>query len=288
MKKNHTSVFFVLMIILLLLAACAPAAAPAGQPTPSQGEEVPSTGTDFGNLSPNDILIQMDYEPTFMLPQFAHPFGRVPTFTLFADGRVIYADAYNYPQVLQAQLSPEEAETLVNQIWEMGFGDLESHTDMCIDRGGEQECVADASFTILRVRSEAGELREIRNYANFANNQAAYQGIVDMLTFYGHPQAEAYIPQHATVNIQPEPETYGEAAVAWPLDPSYLTNPPPAPLNYWAVAIEGEEITQYLQAAGSLDRRFFEHEGQYYSANLVPWLPGVDFSQQIEEAFPQP
>jgi hypothetical protein len=283
----------VLVLLFLFLAACSPAAGPAAPAqtvteTPGAGNEVPSTGIDLSGLDPQAVLLQMDYEPTFALPQYTYPFGRVPNFTLLADGTVIYTDTHNNNQVMQAQLTPQEAAALVQQVWDLGFGEIESHRDFCIDRGGgEQECVADASFTILRALSETGELREISNYANFSNNPAAYQAITDMLTFYANPTAQAYQPEGATLFIQPEPETYGETALEWPLDAALLTNPPAAPLNFWAYALEGDQVNQYLAAAGNAERRFFEHEGQFYSAHLIPWLPGADFTQAIQAEFPQ-
>jgi hypothetical protein len=284
--------FFQRMLVLLIfvLAACTPGAVIPEAQVPQSGEEpgTAPTAEVISGLDPRDILVQLDYEPTFSLPEYMHEFGRVPPFTLFADGTVIYVDNDDQ-QVRRAQLSNEEITALLQSLRDMNFASIESHTDMCLDQGGgNQECIADASYTIMRVRLDSGELREIRNYANFSNYPVSYDAIFEMLNSFTHPQAVSYVPEGATLFVQPVPETYGESALEWPLDVDILSGTPAGPLGFWAVPLQGEELKQFTSTAGAeFGRRFFEHEGQFYSVSFVPWLPGEDFSAAIQAEFPQ-
>ena len=79
------------------------------------------------------------------------PSGRVPPFTLFEDGTLIYVEEDysgegNLAKALQVRLAHEEAASLVEQVLEMGFEHLESHLDTCPPPGFEYpSCVADGN-----------------------------------------------------------------------------------------------------------------------------------------------
>ncbi len=144
-----------LTLMLILLAACTPTAIPgtgvdptrpAATAAPTQPAPTETSGPNMPllGLDANDILLQLTYEPGFTLPEFRYPFGRTPFFTLLADGRAIYIDENQDSKVMQAQLSQEEAATLHQQVLDMGFERLESHTDMCgMLADGSEPCIAD-------------------------------------------------------------------------------------------------------------------------------------------------
>jgi hypothetical protein len=226
-----------------------------------------------------------------MVTRFLFPFGRTPYFTLLADGRVIYVDDARDFQVMQAQLSQDDAAALLLQVREMGFGLLESHTDMCgqMDDGSET-CVADASTTVMRVRMEDGSLREIRNYANFSNGPATYEAIYNLLNDYSHQQAAVYVPHAATlfVRIAPQPEMPSPAE--WPLDPAYVQRALAAtPEQFIAVALSAEEAAQWINEVGANNASVtFQLDNQYVSAHFVPWLPAEDFTADIAAEFSAP
>ncbi len=245
-------------------------------------------GGVFSGLDAEEILIQLSYEPGFVMAEYRFPFGRTPYFTLLADGRVIFVDEMQDGKVMQAQLTQDEAAALLKKVRELGFERLESHTDMCGKLAdGTETCVADVSTSVLRVRLENGSLREIRNYANFSNDPTAYDAIYTLLNDYAHPTAAVYLPQAATlfVRIVPQPDMASPAD--WPLDAAYVERARIAPEQLTAVALSAEEAALWQKNVGiNTGSITFQLEGQPVLATYFPWLPGEDFSKEIAAEFP--
>lgn len=289
----HKIAMAFLALLILLLAACQPAPMPqtgAEQPTQPVAESpvpaTPATPAVFPGLEADDVLIQLDYEPGFTLPEYRFPFGRVPNFTLLADGRVIYVDENQDFKVMMAQLTIQEATALLEQVREFGFERLESHTDMCgklVD--GTENCIADASTTVMRVRMADGSLREIKNYANFANEPATYDAIYNLMNNYEHEQAALYVPHGATLFVRTAEMPTDVSPTEWPLDPAYIELTRFGEMGA-AFALSAEEVATWQKEVGlNGGSVILQHNGQPLSAMFVPWLPGVDYTEDIARDF---
>ncbi|NDJ34712.1 MAG: hypothetical protein GYB64_08575 [Chloroflexi bacterium] len=267
------------LTLALLLAACA---AEAVEPLPTPQTETPVDA----------ILVQMDIEPTYSLPRYFQPFGRVKPFTLYADGRVFYtapAGENGGQQLMTAQLTPEEVTALLDELRADGITQIETYTDFC-NPTNDQECIADAGLTLLRFRTDADTLRETRNYAGFAENAEALAAVTDRLGGYTHPQAEPYQPQTAALFVSPAFEQ-AQDAPAWPLDPGLLraadaADPAGTQLagSTQIIVLDAAQIEAVLALTGSnAGAALVESEGTVYSIDLVPWLPGEDYTDEVTE-----
>lgn len=233
---------------------------------------------------PVKVLIQLDWEGGFAPPEISVPFGRVPAFTLLADGRVFYVDsrdpqAPNQEQLLVAQLTPDETQGLLQQVLDLGFERLESHLEWCQQRAdGRSECVADAGYSILRVRLPSGNLREIRNWADFANDPEALLSIRGLLSEYHHADAVPYLPERASLFVHPIPSAESVTGNEWPLNRDWLAPPSPG-VEQWAGVLSNWEWDALLRATlRNMGTHYFRSARQSYRIVLVPWLPGTDYT----------
>jgi hypothetical protein len=249
-----------------------------------------SSPGDPGRLTDEAVILELAYEPTFFRPEASYVYGRPPVFALLADGRVIYTAegaTYEDERIMIAQLTPEEMAAMILKVTAQGIGNLESYTDFCKTRGdGEQVCIADAAYTILRMRNDADGLKEIKIYADFANNMDAFTSITEYLSGYTHPGAVEYTPSKAALFIS---RNLGEApsdGVAWPYDSAILEFAE-NDMNLWAIVLEGQSLSDYLAfSERNVGDTLIRANGELLRAYFVPWIPGADYSTQLEADFP--
>ena len=268
MVNWKTGYTLLLAIAMLVLVACNSAATPASPP---------QTQFDLPG-----VLIQEEVEH---LAYAFHPYGRVPGFTLMDNGRLIYLDEgkrFDQQRIMEGDVSAEDAQALMQRVLDLGFERLRSYVDECQELGGgNRVCVADASYTILRVRLPSGEPREVKIYADFGADPAALEAIRSFLGSYSHPDAQDYVPEKATLFLRPISEAVDVSVQEWPLDGSWL-EPPPGREQSWATVIDGDKLKALLS---NLSRNtgyyWFRGSGPTYQAYLVPWLPGVDYADDV-------
>jgi len=250
-------------------------------PCPSAGEITKSLATP----QPGNVLLELAWEGGLTRPERAFDFGRVPEFTLLPDGSVYYIDPAEWDdaQVMVAHLTQAEVDALAQRVLDLGFERLESYTDACQPQAdGTCLCVADAGASVLRVRLPGGELRQISNYATFANDPDALTAIRALLEGYRHPQAGPYLPDKAALFIRPVSPSSDLPLLDWPLQPEWLGGV--ATGNSCVTVLTGVDLQALLAVTQrNMGDFYFRVAGadQTTSAYLVPWLPGADYTDLI-------
>ncbi len=295
--------FTLMAFVLLALAACAVPgglvtelpeptdsidptgpAGPGGPPGPEPVIEIYSVEW-LESLEPGTILLQLDYEPTFFLEHAFYEFGRVPPFTLFADGTVVYLDESGTQQLQIAHVELEDVSTLLHEVRDAGFTILEDHLDFCgTDESGQTVCIADASYTILRMTLPDGTLKEVKSYAGFSNDPGALQEIVLIMTDYTHPDGEFYMPELSVLFLRAVPGDIEVPVREWPLPVDRI---PPLTEALTAIVLEPAATETFITAVGqNTGEWFFQSGTTVFSAYLIPWLPYTDYTEEVLEKFP--
>ena len=182
---------------------------------------------------------------------------------------------------MEVRLSGDDVEALVQQVLDLGFERLENYSEQCQNLDyGTGMCLADASYTVLRVRLPSGEPRQVRIYANFGSDLQALESIRSTLREYSHPDARPYVPAKATLFIRPMAEAVDVTVLDWELGPAWLEADDKG--RQRARVVDGDALATLLASVPrNVGDFFFQHEGQAYHMTLVPWLPLVDFTAAV-------
>jgi hypothetical protein len=246
----------------------------------------PTRNLDFlSTLAPDAIILQYDYEATFF---WNSAFGHVPPLTVFADGTVFYVDSGNPPSgnnqlLMIARLTSAEIRTLLQHVLNLGFEHLESHLDHC-DGSPESAhtCAVDASYSIIRVRLSSETVREIKNYADFANDPHALRDLRTFLSTYHHPTAQPYHPALATLLIRKGTVYDSPPITSWTSASPWVA-PTQRSLNgQWVMVLAGVQLDDVLaQLPHNMGEYVVRIDGNLYTLMLTPWLPYQDYTSDI-------
>jgi formylglycine-generating enzyme required for sulfatase activity/heat shock protein HslJ len=227
-----------------------------------------------------DVLVQLQWGRT--RPEAYVRFGRIPEFTLQANGSVFYVDEGDppqddHPQLMVAHLAPAEIEELVQQVQDLGLERLESYTDECwqpVD--GSLECVEGAPYSILELNQMPEAWVQICNVAGFANDPEVLKAIRTFLQDYRRAGAVPYSPEKAAVFIQLATTSSELSPLEWPLEPEWLAPPGQVSGIEWVKVASGADLQALLSVTGRNMGDFAFHVAgadQVYQVYLVPWLP---------------
>lgn len=244
---------------------------PAAEPPPVV-ETVIVTVPVSGVVEPEGIRLQLDWSGGMLIP---FVWSHLPDLTLLDDGTLIYQDT----QAMVMRLTEPEAQALVQQVLDLGFEGLESHTGSCQDIGnGKGVCIMDATTSSIRLRMADGTLRQVDNYAEFADDPDVLRAIRAFLTDYRSPAAQPYIPEKAVLYVRTIGNPGDLEVLDWPLDPALLIKAPGED-NYCAQVVgRSEAETLAALPAQSMGFRYFREGSQVWEVVLVPWLPGADYT----------
>jgi formylglycine-generating enzyme required for sulfatase activity len=227
-----------------------------------------------------DVLVQLQWGRT--RPEAYVRFGRIPEFTLQANGSVFYIDEGDPPQtdrmqLMVAHLTPAEVEELVQQVQDLGLARLESYTDECWQAAdGSLECAEGAPYSILELNRMPEAWVQLCNVADFANEPETLKAIRTFLQEYRREGAKPYFPQKAAVFIELGTTSSDVPLLEWPLDPAWLAQPGGITGVEWVKVASGADLQALLSVAGRNMGDFAFHVAgadQAYQVYLVPWLP---------------
>jgi hypothetical protein len=266
------------LLAAALLAACGTARAPTPSGEASAGVEgvvtviVPIAGV----VEPDNIILQFDWLGGMVLP-YAWG-GDLPELTLLDGGTLIYLDE----RAMAVQLTQSEAQSLIRQVLDLGFERLESYGDQCqTGADGTSLCIYDATTSSLRLRMPDGELREVQNYAEFANDPDALRAIRAFLTDYRNSGAKPYTPEKAVLYIRAIGDPGDLQVLDWSLDPALLRMPAGANTYCARVLARSDAETLAALPRQSMGFQYFRLGSQVWEVVLVPWLPGADYTAAL-------
>lgn len=250
-------------------------------------------------LTTADVLLQLEHfqtsglNGTSRIPERA--FGRVPAFTLYRDGTILFADdSPDGEAFLLYRLSQSDTAETLRHVEKLGIGRMSSHLEHCVSVGRRRSCVSHATIRALRARALDGNMREIWNYNGYVENgsvelRAIYDRIAVLSAPQWRQQVWLYLPQAATLSVvphwrDPKKMTAEERAYArpWPLAAEILA---PA-LAAQVIVLDRPQLEAMIAATGTnlIDDKLFALDDWFVRVSMIPWLPGVDHRAAIARA----
>ncbi|MCY1004677.1 hypothetical protein OV079_03645 [Nannocystis pusilla] len=266
---------------------------PAPAPTPEPPRLSLPDSEPAWALTRDDVLLQLEHEPTFVIISAGdptRPFGRVPAFTLYRDGTVLFTrDSEQRRGLFRYSVFEWAARDHIEHVRALGVARMRSYLDECNPAPHRPVCAADASITILRTRLPDGSLHEVRNYNGFAARLAAQlHAVYDRIARLAAPRTgvDLYLPHAATLFVRriAAPSDLDDAELArarpWPLDADWLSRTAAS----GAQVIEIPQIRAIIAATGTNTphNQLFVLGEAFVRVSMVPWLPGHDHRAALD------
>lgn len=244
--------------------------------------------------SPAPLLVQLDWVQAAWAPLIQREaFARLPEFTLYADGTVVYiADPAPGPDpdsYLTATLTTSEAAGIRKHVLDLGFASLETDTTFSTRSPDPPNVVTErGNDSIISMRMDDDELRTVRNNGFWANYPDTLKAIYEYLALWSSPKGIPYEPHTATVAVDSHwkaVRTADPVAPVWPLKESLVSASPSTKHPGGApFIIDGAQYATLMHTAEPwLRGRMSFSQGEFvYLVVVRPWLPGEDFTAPLE------
>lgn len=227
-------------------------------------------------------IVRLTYEATHgRAGHTVYSFGRVPRLAVFEDGRVIACEQWSPQFGLSIRhIDREDAWRIADTLFRLGVKELESV------RLSSSECIYDSAIVHLRVVSRDGRSAQVR-----ICNQPT-RSITHLIAIKSFLDAEVKKPgveylaiPKAALFVRAVPEGWNSNGDlrSWPLGAEYLQRSGGSKMSVHVV--EGKDLETLLGSTTHLFGEFwYTHNGSVYETDLIPWLPGEDYSRDMTDS----
>lgn len=273
--------------------AAAPSSAPAPPPRDPTSPFPERWARDTGKEGA--VLVRMDLEQTLGVVltcaaggaprNYASLFAglKLPLFTLYEDGSVIFVRTSGERRVMRVQLDPASVQALLDELQTLGIDRIDSRPRRCDLQQNPRSCMTDAAVSVIELKLPGKKPKTLRNYALVAQHQTELDAVLARLRSFDSKEALDYLPSQAALVMEkcPADVALDSALLArfkpWPFEVQVLW-PPQSNAEVWARVVPAEPFYRGLYEEGAPlgTSRGFTHKDRLYTAYVTPLLPGAD------------
>jgi hypothetical protein len=275
----------------LLAAACGDDATGSPSTTVTPTTTVPPATTTTPPADVNQRVLEVKYEGGFVPVEFI--FNRIPAFTLFADGRLVYEGPMIeifpgplYPNVQVADIGVDGVTEVLRAIEASGLAEMTDEVD-----DSAADTVADASTTVMTYTDENGDDHIVSVYAlgfDPANQlHQQLQAVIDLLSqlsVSGDPLGD-YEPDRLQILVgvdNGESDDPLSSVAPWPLAAS-SSDAVELFEGLSCLIVEGDEVATVLPVLRESNQlTLFDESGTLYRLLPRPLLPGEAGCEALE------
>lgn len=303
-------------VVVVTSAAVTASASGTPVPTPSVSESAKVDPRDQTFPFPEQwvrdtgkegaVVLRLDFEATFGVVLTCAVGGyprnraaaaslmKIPVFTMYEDGSVIFLRTNGERRVMRIQLDAATAKELVDELVTAGLDKIDSRPRRCDLRQNPASCMSDAAVSVIDVKLPGKKPKTIRNYAAVAQHQTELDAVLKRLGSFDSKQALDYMPTNAALVIEKCPaedmgmdDTTLKRFKPWPFDAEILW-PPQSNSEVWARAVPAEPFYRGMYGEGAKvgTTRGFVHKDRLYTAYVTPLLPGSDLKPVADYHYP--